>query len=1604
MDVAFNIIYLLSTLFLACCLGSPLLLFANRKDVRLVDAANSRNSSVIISGLEDAAAVDFYYAENSVFWTDVSLEMIKRTYVNGSQTSTNVITFGLLSPDGLALDWLGEKLYWTDSETNRIEVSNLNGSCRKILFWEHLDQPRAIALDPLNGYMYWTDWGERPKIERAGMDGSKQNRSVIISERIHWPNGLTLDYEDSKIYWADAKLNFIHSCNFDGSDRRPVVQGSLPHPFALTLFEERLFWTDWHTRAIHSCHKRTGGNREVVHSDIYSPMDIHVYTAKRQPASNNPCGNNNGGCSHLCLMSPQPPFFSCACPTGVRLHENGHTCASSPKEILLLARRSDLRRISLDTPDYTDVILQLSDIRHTIAIDYDTVEDYVYWTDDEVHLIRRAHMDGSGQEVIVSTEVEHPDGVAVDWIGRNLYWTDTGTDRIEVCRLNGTSRKVLISEGLVEPRAICLDPMRGHMYWTDWGANPKIERANMDGTERIALINSSLGWPNGVAIDYQEKKLYWGDAKTDMIEVANLDGTDRKVLVSNNLPHIFGFSLLGDYVYWTDWQRRSIERVHKVTGGERQVIIDQLPDLMGLKAVNMNHVEGSNGCAENNGGCSHLCLNTHPKGPVCACPTGIFFELLDDQKTCVVPDGFLLFSRKEDIRRMSLETNHNDVLIPIQGVKDAHALDFDNSDNRIYWTDASLKQISRAFMNGSSLEHIIEFGIEFPEGMAVDWVAKNLYWTDIGTKRIEVARLDGKSRRVLIWKDLSDPRSIVLDPPNGYMYWTDWGENPKLERATLDGKNRKVLLSDLGRIAGLTIDYGDKRLYWTDLDNKRIETSDMLGQDRRVMVDTHLLSPRGITQYKDFIYWTDLEKKSIERAHKLTGHNRTTIHQGHGDYVMDILVFQESRQPGWNPCGVDNGNCSHLCLAHPTPPDQTGTSNMTFSCACPTHYTLDADNKTCLPSHSFLLFSQKGDISRLVPNSDHVPPSVLPIHNLRNVKAIDYDVLDKFVYWIDGRSKTIKRARENGTELSTVVPNPLNIFHPHDLAIDPFSHHIYWSCSQNNVINVTHVDMTAVGTVVGGPEEKPRSIALNSEQGHIYWTNMIKPPKIEMAALDGTEKTVLFGDDLKHPTALVIDYKMRRLYWSDLELNRIECSDLSGGNRKVLVGSEIEHPNGLAVLGQYVYWIDKDQQLIQWVNYTNNRVKYRMQGRRIQGLTDIHAVHMMEKEEFQKHPCYPDNGQCSHICVAEGDGTARCSCPVNLALTNDEKTCSDPPTCSPEQFTCITGDIKCIPAAWRCDGFPECNDQSDENNCPAPTVLFPCNNGDTIKKILVCNGQRDCEDGSDEEKCCPHGQTYCPEGSCINSELRCNKQDDCSDGSDEWDCQFPGPAPSKQSNTAQYTIAFVVCVVSIIILLVIAFACRRKSTPAIDDHEIMMVIKPLNPNPKNSTPPHTMFTRGKSVGTGLSLSSGTAPLYDRNHVTGASSSSSTVTQYPKETLNPPPTPVTDRSLCTGDFCYSSNSPSTVRSFRTYKFRHIPPPPTTPYSTDVCEESEPYPCQKYYLNHSLVELSYDSDPRPPPPSPRSHYLSDDVSCPPSPSTERSFNPYPPPPSPVATSDY
>ncbi|NXT80604.1 LRP5 protein, partial [Zapornia atra] len=102
-------------------------------------------------------------------------------------------------------------LYWTDTGTDRIEVTRLNGTSRKILISENLDEPRAIVLNPVMGYMYWTDWGENPKIECAYLDGSE--RRVLVNTSLGWPNGLALDLEKDKLYWGDAKTDKIEVSN-----------------------------------------------------------------------------------------------------------------------------------------------------------------------------------------------------------------------------------------------------------------------------------------------------------------------------------------------------------------------------------------------------------------------------------------------------------------------------------------------------------------------------------------------------------------------------------------------------------------------------------------------------------------------------------------------------------------------------------------------------------------------------------------------------------------------------------------------------------------------------------------------------------------------------------------------------------------------------------------------------------------------------------------------------------------------------------------------------------------------------------------------------------------------------------------------------------------------------------------------------------------------------------------------------------------------------------------------------------------------------------------------------------------------------------------------
>lgn len=95
--------------------------------------------------------------------------------------------------------------------------------------------------------MVWTDWGETPKIERAGMNGDPNTRKKIITKDIFWPNGLTVDYKAELIYWIDARLSFIDVMDYEGKNRQRILKAKFEYPHSLTYFQNRFYYTDWKT-------------------------------------------------------------------------------------------------------------------------------------------------------------------------------------------------------------------------------------------------------------------------------------------------------------------------------------------------------------------------------------------------------------------------------------------------------------------------------------------------------------------------------------------------------------------------------------------------------------------------------------------------------------------------------------------------------------------------------------------------------------------------------------------------------------------------------------------------------------------------------------------------------------------------------------------------------------------------------------------------------------------------------------------------------------------------------------------------------------------------------------------------------------------------------------------------------------------------------------------------------------------------------------------------------------------------------------------------------------------------------------------------------------
>lgn len=63
-----------------------------------------------------------------------------------------------------------------------------------------------------------------------------------------------------------------------------------------------------------------------------------------------------------------------------------------------------------------------------------------------------------------------------------------------------------------------------------------------------------------------------------------MTGKNRKTIVTN-VPHPYGLVVVGEYMYWTDWQTQALHRADKIKGTDRVVIRDKLEGLMDIRSI-----------------------------------------------------------------------------------------------------------------------------------------------------------------------------------------------------------------------------------------------------------------------------------------------------------------------------------------------------------------------------------------------------------------------------------------------------------------------------------------------------------------------------------------------------------------------------------------------------------------------------------------------------------------------------------------------------------------------------------------------------------------------------------------------------------------------------------------------------------------------------------------------------------------------------------------------------------------------------------------------------------------------------------------------------------
>ncbi|XP_013089349.2 low-density lipoprotein receptor-related protein 2-like isoform X2 [Biomphalaria glabrata] len=287
--------------------------------IPLVSTGALEVSTLKTESMRNVGHLAYLSKSDEILYTDVTREgnnTLNLLTNRRTQPRSEVLLVDAGVVDSLAVDESSSVIYWVNKNTHQIHLASLNGERRFTFKIQQVNQPHALAIDPLSGFMFLFDVSTPGKIIRCFLDDT--SCITLVSDVNLTPDFLY--YHKGNVYFRDrfGKISSAPTDNRGSHGKSDIVNGA---PITLAVYEDMMFWTQHDLNYI-ECFNLEIEMECRIETDKSSMRDLVI--AVKTTLANTSCSENNGGCHHICI--PLPHNVRCLCSDGYILHSDLKTC------------------------------------------------------------------------------------------------------------------------------------------------------------------------------------------------------------------------------------------------------------------------------------------------------------------------------------------------------------------------------------------------------------------------------------------------------------------------------------------------------------------------------------------------------------------------------------------------------------------------------------------------------------------------------------------------------------------------------------------------------------------------------------------------------------------------------------------------------------------------------------------------------------------------------------------------------------------------------------------------------------------------------------------------------------------------------------------------------------------------------------------------------------------------------------------------------------------------------------------------------------------------------------------------------------------------------